>query len=188
MPVVPYSQRARRRPTRETIFVSSGDEVKDHRRFFKAMQEGVGRALRENQVDVDLVIETWEGATAARVPPGHHGNDRFVELARGADLTCVLLGTELGVGTREELEAVLAEDEVELAILVCVRQDDEWPPGELGDYLRDLVRRDVVFVAKVGRLDDPDDPHGVRRGIVQVIFDRVLKAQAEHEETLRESR
>jgi hypothetical protein len=94
-----------------------------------------------------------------------------------------LLHEELGAGTREELEAALADEDVEVAVIWCV-EDSEWPETPAGQWLRE--HKDDLLIDRGGSLDTS----GPTTAIVRVLLDAAFSvlSQVETEGLVNETR
>jgi hypothetical protein len=118
------------------LFLSSGDDVLDLRRLVhRTVEEAINPVLRARGIPVRLDLDGWDRTAAHRVPPGETVNTEFVARACAAHLVLGLLHEKLGDGTREELEAVLAKEDVELSVIWCVERAGEWPQTPAGRWL-----------------------------------------------------
>ncbi len=88
------------------------------RRRVKALVDDViSPQLRENKASARLAVDMWERTAAEQARPGEGTNERFVRMARDANLTLVLILDELRDGTREELEAAVDDPKAQVAVL-----------------------------------------------------------------------
>jgi hypothetical protein len=130
--------------TREySVFLSSGEDAHELRELVHALVDDVvNQELKLAQSKVRLSVTAWDRVAAGRALEGETVNDRFVRLARQSSLTLCLLIASLGQGTREEIEAVLDTDDVELSILWFVQRSDPWPECEVSEFLQTV--KDVL--------------------------------------------
>jgi len=97
------------------IFLSSGDDALELRDLVHALvDDAVNPQLRHAGFPYQLAVDRWEQTAAERNAEGEDGNARFVRLAKASTVTLSLLLERLGDGTREEIEAVLETDGVDL--------------------------------------------------------------------------
>ena len=119
------------------LFLSSGDDVLELRRLVhRTVEEAINPVLRARGIPVRLDLDGWDRTAAHRVPPGETVNTEFVARACASHLVLGLLHEKLGDGTREELEAVLAKEDVELSVIWCVERAGEWPRTPAGQLAR----------------------------------------------------
>lgn len=131
------------------IFLSSGDDVQLQRDFVDLLvtsaTEGLGfRWVGEPRPQLRVV--RWEDQPAFRA--GSHTNAEFVRLATSSHVTIVLLHKELRPGTKEEVEAVLDDGSVQLAVVWLEATDDQ-----VTDDLREFMKhhRDSYYWNTVHR-------------------------------------
>ncbi len=102
---------------RFVFFISSGSDVARQRDLFEGMVREASNQFRLRE-DVDrpfmLEVDRWEQDAPRRTS---EMNEEFVRRAKAAHATVVLLATEVRAGTREEIEAVLDEDDVQLSVI-----------------------------------------------------------------------
>lgn len=102
---------------RFVFFISSGSDVDRQRDLFEGMVREASTQFRLRE-DADrpfvLEVDRWEQDAARRTT---EMNEEFVRRAKAAHATVVLLATEVRAGTREEIEAVLDEDDVQLSVI-----------------------------------------------------------------------
>jgi hypothetical protein len=102
-------------PDTYTVFVSSGDDVQELRGRIKRLTQLLSEQLHLAGSGVSLRPILWEDVVAQTGQT--RLNEVFVELARSSHLTIVLLQCEVRPGTQEELEAVLEEGDIQVAVL-----------------------------------------------------------------------
>jgi hypothetical protein len=91
------------------IFLSSSNELRSVRDRIEAITDRTINPLPfERSVRIRIRVDRWERSVPQRVK-GERANEMFVAKALSSNLTIVLLQDRLGEGTREELEALLAE-------------------------------------------------------------------------------
>lgn len=167
-----------------TVFLSSGDDALTLRNLADALvRDGVGAVQLGLRLPVRFEVDRWERTAPHRLRPGESANAEFVARAETAQLVLGFLIEELGEGTREELEAVLGDDDIELSVLWCVDRDN-WPDTPVGRWLH--PRKNQLLIERVG----PPDTDGPTVGIVRVLLEAVLRALDQHHggEVLRERR
>lgn len=146
-----------------TLFLSSADddETKKLRSRVKQLVDDViDPQLRGGyrEAGVRLALDMWEREAAQRAAPGRSVNDLFVERAKASQLTVVLLLDEIRPGTREELDAALAQLGVQVAVLVFERPDgplDAAKLQELKDYM-DTLRNEIFYDDRCGEPDSDE--------------------------------
>lgn len=166
------------------IFLSSGDDLLELRNMVdRLVQDAINAVLMHKNPPVRFEVDRWERTAPHRLRPGESANSEFVARAVAADLVLSLVLDELGNGTREELEAALDEDGVELSVVWCDRRDD-WPDTPVGRWLGPL--KDRLFIDRAGR----PDTRGPTVAIVRLLLDAALTAikQGQDQEMLRERR
>jgi hypothetical protein len=169
-------------PTELTIFLSSGDDLSLVRdRIENLVHRVFNPELREHRARFRFAVERWERAHAQRNEPGESTNDRFVRKARESHVTVALLLEQLGVGTREELEAVLNETTHDLAPLWFVPRGSE-PATEVASFLDE--HKDDLLYEQVGIPDSTESWEGV----VKFLLSRTLAAMSADEGVYREQR
>lgn len=144
-----------------TLFLSSADDEWTEKlrvRVKRLIEDVINPRLggyRES--GVRLALDMWEREAAQRTAPGERVNDLFVERAKASQLTMVLLLDEIRPGTRQELDAALAQLGVQVALLIFDRPEgplDAQRFQELKDYIEALRARDDIFYD--GRCGEPD--------------------------------
>lgn len=102
---------------RFVFFISSGNDVARQRDLFEGMLRAASDQFRLRE-DPDrpffFDVDRWEQDAPRRT---EEMNEEFVRRAKKAHATVVFLTTEVRAGTREEIEAVLGEDDVQLSVL-----------------------------------------------------------------------
>lgn len=157
------------------LFVSSSNDLPLRRlrtRVKTLVDEVINPQLLDEYSDsgVQLAVEIWERV----VPQQAHGgsvNDKFVEKAKNAQLTLVLLHDQLKQGTREELDAAIAA-RVEVSLL-CFE-----PSASLSNHRRARLRRDIrqyEHLLLYGRLGSPQSDDAWV-GLTRVLFAFTLAA------------
>lgn len=166
------------------LFLSSGDDVLDLRRLVhRTVEEAINPVLRARGIAVRLDLDGWDRTAAHRVPPGETVNTEFVARACAAHLVLGLLHEKLGDGTREELEAVLAKEDVELSVIWCVERAGEWPRTPAGRWLGE--RQEKILADRAGALDG----EGPAVAIFRVLLDAALgAARLDRKELVHERR
>jgi hypothetical protein len=167
------------------IFLSSGDDVLELRELVnRLVEESVNPVLRQNELSVRVEVDGWDRTAAHRVPSGEKTNTEFVRRACNAHLVLGILRDELGDGTREELEAALEKDDVELSVVWCVDRDGDWPETSVGKWLGPMKER--LLFDRAGDLGTV----GPAIAIVRILLEAVMTAarQNQDQELLRERR
>ena len=97
----------------------------------------VSQTLISSGAEMRVAPRFWEGESARRGSTGHI-NDEFIEIARRCQHVIALLVTHLRNGTKEEIEAVLEDPDIQISLLV-------FPPnGDLNnsdDEVRELLAK-----------------------------------------------
>lgn len=172
-------------PTRTIqLFVSSGDDALEQRDFLDALvRNGIVPVLIDRGHTVRFDVDRWERTAPHKILPGGSPNDEFVARAKRATLVVCILIDELGPGTREELEAALAQEGVELAVVWCEDREADgdtevgrWLAAHKGEFLYDRAGRPGT--------------DGPRIALARLVFDAALGVLSDHrqEELLRERR
>jgi hypothetical protein len=159
------------------VFLSSGDDLKQLRNLVsKLVNEAVNVTLNKHDQPVRIEIGRWELSAPHRVAPGETVNSEFVARARASQLLLCLLHHDLGAGTREELEAALAEANVDVAVIWCV-EDSEWPETSAGRWLRE--HKDDLFIDRAGPPDTSGPSAAIVRALLDVAFTALSQVQSE---------
>jgi hypothetical protein len=99
------------------VFISYGDEaIAMKQRIKRLVEDALNRQLSHGDWQVELPVWDWRDIAAQRAPEGGRTNDLFVERARLSSVTIVLLLDRVPEGTKEELFAVLNDQEVDLKV------------------------------------------------------------------------
>lgn len=160
--------------TMVTVFVSSGDDALANRDYIdRLVADAVNVALQSLKLPVRFEVDRWERTAAHRMLPGAEPNQEFVARAKAANLVVSVLIDKLGQGTREELEAVLAEDDVELSIIWCEQRDNE-PNTQVSRWLS-RQRNEVLY----DRADHPKTD-GPRIALTRLFMEAMLTAVRDH--------
>ena len=120
-----------------TFFISSSAQMLSQRDWFQEATRIANEQFRTRWRPplplINLDVDRWEQDA------GHKSqtdlNADFVRRAQESHLTVVLLGNQLRPGTQEEIEGVLAVDNVQLAVL-WMRDIDRRTSGGLRQFLR----------------------------------------------------
>lgn len=153
------------------VFLSSGDDVLELRELvYRTVEDAVNPVLRTRGIPVRLDLDGWDRTPAHRVPPGETVNTEFVGRACASHLVLGLLHKKLGEGTREELEAVLAKEDVQLSVIWCVEREAEWPRTPAGQWLGE--RQQEILADRAGVLGG----NGPAVAIFKVLLDAALGA------------
>ena len=156
------------------VFVSSGDDVRTNRNYIdRLVGDAVNVALGRLHVPVRFEVDRWERSAPHKILPGATTNEEFVARAQASHLVVGVLQDTLGEGTREELEAVLTEDEIELAVVWCERHGDR-PTTPVSEWLK-RQREDIVY-DRAGRLGTD----GPRIALTRLFMQAMLTAVREH--------
>jgi hypothetical protein len=153
------------------VFLSSGDDVLELRKLVKmVIDDAINPVLLELGIPIRLELDIWERTAGHRVPAGEGPNDEFVRRACAAHLVLAILDQVVGPGTREELDAVIAEPDVELAIVWCAEREQPWPTTALGAWLG--PQRGTLYIDRAGGLGTD----GPKNAIFKVLFQAALTA------------
>jgi hypothetical protein len=166
------------------VFISSGDDAIAERDFLDALiRDGLTPVLMDLHFTLRFDVDTWERTAPHKILPDASPNDEFVARAKAPGLVIGVLKDKLGQGTREELEAALADDSVEVAIVWCEDRRSS-PDSEVSRWL--VERQGYVLDDRAGQ----DNTDGPRIALVRAMTDTMLKAIRQHtpEELLRERR
>jgi hypothetical protein len=164
--------------------VSSGDDALVERDFLDALiRDGVNAVLMNLDFSVRFEVDRWERSSPHKILTGASPNDEFVARARRANLVVSVLIDDLGPGTKEELEAALDEDDLELSVVWCERRETQLET-DVSRWL--AAHRDTILYDRAGRPDTP----GPRIALVRLIIDAMLTTIREHapKELWREQR
>lgn len=186
-PAVAYSDARQARPscwtavrllgtptTLVTVFVSSSDEALQQRDFVDALvRDAVNAALGRLSVPVRFEVDRWERTAPHKITQGGSANDEFVARAKQASLVVGILIDKMGAGTREELEAVLSEDGVELSILWCETREGQ-PDTPVSRWI--AGRHSDVVYDRAGR----PETHGPQIALTRLFMEAMLSAMRDH--------
>jgi hypothetical protein len=157
-----------------TVFVSSGVDALQQRDFIDALvRDAVNAALARFSVKVRFEVDRWERTAPHKITQDGSANDEFVARAKQASLVVGILIDKMGEGTREELEAVLPEDDVELSIVWCEDREGQ-PDSAVSRWL--AGRQDDVVYDRAGRPDTP----GPQIAITRLFIEAMLSAMRDH--------
>lgn len=155
---------------RYTLFLSSADELSRVRdRVDGLINHAFNPLLNEKGVSIRLI--RWEDEPPKKAPTGKV-NDRFVQQVRESHRTLVLLQNCLGEGTREELDAALAEDEVQLSVVRFAADQDQLrpDPDEVAAFL--ALHKGSLLYDESGT---PDSDQGLT-SLVRILLEVALEA------------
>jgi hypothetical protein len=165
---------------RYTLFVSSSNEpaARRLRQRIKTLVDDVISPqlnLEYPESCVAFYVDMWE-RTAAQKASGSSVNDQFVTRARSASLTLVLILDELRNGTKEELEAAVGEDGVEVSLL-------SFEPSRNADpRQRRRVERTIrqyqntLLYARVGKPSSDEAWVAITRHLLAFVFAAMRKS------------
>jgi hypothetical protein len=152
------------------IFLSSGDDALEERDFFDALvRDAINACLMDLDSSIRFEVDRWERSAPHKLLPDAGPNDEFVARAKRANLVVSVLIDNLRPGTREELEAALAEDGVEVSVVWCEKRDGQ-PDSEVSRWL--LSRQGQLFYDRAGR----PDTTGPKVAFVRLITAALLTA------------
>lgn len=116
-----YLRRAGKQTRTFTLFLSSGTDATPWRDRIETLLLTISKQFAHEGSRLRFEVDRWEQAAPQRAYAGTV-NDIFVDRARQSDLTLLLLLSEVRPGTREEFEAVLETNDVQLAV-IWLRKD-----------------------------------------------------------------
>jgi cellobiose phosphorylase len=168
---------------RYNVFVSSGADASPVRdRIRGLIQEVFNPALEDSEQGFYLYADMWE-RTAAQRAAGESINDVFVARARKSHITLVTLIDQLGDGTREELEAVLNEEDVQLAVMRFTEQTtDAAATDALGRYLT-KHQQNFLYALHPGGPHSDDAWYTVVRQLLAVVLSALAETEPPYTET-----
>lgn len=145
------------------FFISSGADVIAQRNLFDALVRATDnqfRQRRDQSRPFTLVVDRWENDAGRRTTAM---NEEFVRRACNAHAIVVLLANEIRPGTKEEIEGVLKETDVQISVIWMDRPENSRRYVQLKKYLRD--RGPQVAYVKTG----PPGSDGAICAMVDVI-------------------
>ena len=148
------------------VFLSSGDDAIRLRDRAESLFAIASHSLVQNDAPFRVEVDRWEH-TAAQRGESDHLNDLFVERAKRAHLTLVLLLRDIRPGTLEEVEAVLDETTDRDVAVVWFHDPGVTPTAELDAFL--AKRRDEILYAEVGPPDSEDAWYGLVRVVIRLL-------------------
>lgn len=119
------------------FFISSGDDVAAQRDLFDAMvrtTDNQFRQRRDQSRPFTLVVDRWENDAGRRTTTM---NEEFVRRACKAHAIVVLLANEIRPGTKEEIEGVLGETDVQVSVIWMDNPENSRKSAALKKYLRE---------------------------------------------------
>jgi len=169
-------------PDEFVIFLSSGDDALRLRDLVEQLaQEAVNPELLQAQLGVRLIIDRWERTAPGRTA-GEAVNSWFVRRATTSSLALCLLIRRLGTGTREEIEAVLGTDGVDLSVIWFVDRTT-WPRTAVGSFLD--RHKDHLYIDRAG----PPTEAGAAVALVRLLLHVVMqRLSQQREDGFRERR
>ena len=117
--------------------MSSGSDVIRERNLFDAMVKTTNdqfRLRRDDARPFTLTVDRWELDAGRRTT---EMNEEFVRRARDSHATVVLLSDEIRKGTKEEIEVVLEETDVQVSVIWMDQPQNTRKHAALKKYLRD---------------------------------------------------
>lgn len=134
------------------LFISSGDDALSHRDLVDDLvRDAINSELLTAGLPIVVTVDRWERTAPGRTE-GETINDWFVRRARRSSVALCLLVDRLGQGTKEELEAVLASEGVELSVIWFVDRTT-WPDTPVGEFLKSHEQR--LFIDRAGSPEGP---------------------------------
>lgn len=153
------------------IFLSSGDDALLLRdRVTRLVDEVLSPQLKDAGEQIRFEIDRWE-RTAAQRTDDTATNAQFVRRALNSQLTLTLLIDQLGAGTREELEAVLAADREVSALWFVPRTGAQQSP--VAEFLN--VRRANLTYERTGEPASDEAWEGVFRVLIAALIDAMQR-------------
>ncbi len=156
------------------VFLSSGnDALQVRERLDRLITNVVVPQLSHADAPFRIEVVRWEAAAAQRVP-SEHTNDLFVEQACRCHLVIVLLLQEIRPGTREEIQAVLDEKGIDVAVLQFGDSPSDtqgW--ADLNDFLE--ANRERLFYKRVESLASEDAEHELLRVLIRLVIRAFLE-------------
>lgn len=122
------------------VFLSSGADVASLRNRTEKLCEIASEILSRHDLSSRIEVDRWEDAPPHLVATGHL-NDEFVRRALASQVVVALLRSEIRPGTLEELEAVLDDGQIEVAVF-CFKSSEPRSP-ELEEFLTKWKNRIV---------------------------------------------
>jgi hypothetical protein len=172
----------RLRPARATtayrVFLSSATDANTLRKRVKRLVEDVfNPQLLEADAGFVVLLDMWERAAAQRAGAGQTVNQLFVDRALKSDITIVLILDSLGGGTREAVEAVLGQDDVQLSVLRLTTKDgDAADADEAGQFI--LANRDqFLYEMKRAALNSADSWLMLVRTLFAIVLRGVVPSE-----------
>jgi len=130
------------------FFISSGADVAAQRDLFDAMVRTTDNQFRQRR-DLSrpftLVVDRWENDAGRRATVM---NEEFVRRACNAHAIVVLLANEIRPGTKEEIEGVLKETDVQVSVIWMDKSENSRRCTALKKYLHE--RGPQVAYVKTG--------------------------------------
>jgi hypothetical protein len=167
-----------------TLFISSSDEPTARRirqRVKRLVDDVICPSLRQEYPEsrVTLEVDMWERTAAQKAA----GNAIFVERARASGVALVLIFDELRAGTKEELEAVVDEADVEVSLLSFDPSRNADP--EQRKKVERVIRkyRGQLFYKRVGKPNSDDAWFELSRQLFAFAFAAMRKSDDRVPET-----
>lgn len=168
-----------------TVFVSSANDAVDLRaRLDGLVHNAVNPVLnrRGSAERIHFYLDMWEKTEPRRLGDRETIDDEFVQRAVDSDLMVTLLVERLGPGTRNEIEAVLAE-ETEISALWFVAHGED-PDTPVAKFLHELEGDGVLRFDRAGHPESNES----WEAMVRLLLSAVLTAMSPEEEDFRERR
>jgi hypothetical protein len=157
------------------VFLSSGHDAVVLRDRAESLFAIASQLLVQHEAPFRIDVDRWEH-TAAQRGESDHLNDLFVERAKRAHLTLVLLLSDIRPGTLEEVEAVLDDTTDRDVAVVWFHDPGVAPSAELAAFLD--ARRDEILYAEVGPPDSEDAWYGLVRVMTRLLVSAFHPAPA----------
>ncbi|WP_309067093.1 hypothetical protein [Microbacterium sp.] len=140
--------------TRFTFFISSGADVRQQRDLFEQLVRATSEQFRlrpDPGREFLLDVDRWEQDAPRRTTAM---NAEFVRRALESHATVVLLADEIRKGTKEEIEAILADSRSQLSVIWMQNPDSTRKQRALKAYLRE--KEDQIAYHLTGPAGSPD--------------------------------
>lgn len=148
------------------VFLSSGHDAVVLRDRAESLFAIATQLLVQHEAPFRIEVDRWEH-TAPQRGETDHLNDLFVERAKRAHLTLVLLLSDIRPGTLQEVEAVLNETTDRDVAVIWFHEPGVDPTPELEAFL--AARRDEILYAEVGPPDSEDAWYGLVRVVTRLL-------------------
>lgn len=155
------------------VFLSSANDAARLRDRVQSLILMVFNAqLQILRIPFRLEVVRWEEFAAQRSRTGHT-NDMFVDQLTDSDLIIVLLFDELRPGTKEELEAALVTEAVDIAVLKFGRRRGDADGEDVQQFLK--RHRDHFLYKQITDCDSDEAWEELVRILAKVVLERLWK-------------